>query len=189
MKRMFSVRFRQNGCAVLRFDGAETAVGDINHSFSGLICGIFKYKQPVFRQRYKVLRTQSTTFLIRLPPFPILIYCFPILFNRSETIFPDFPTTFRHFPTQFPHFQTRIPPLPHTTTQFSWCDYLRFRHEFPVYVLGYKVLRIQSTTFKPKFPQFHTPFPNFTIPFHHFQTKISANQHTNRPFPNSDMPL
>ena len=25
--------------------------------------------------------------------------------------------------------------------------------------------------------------------FPHFQTKISANQHTNRPFPNSDMPL
>ena len=104
---------------IQRFDGAETAVGDINHSFSGLICGVFKYKQPVFRQRYKVLRTQSTTFLIRLPTFPILISCFPILFNRSETIFPDFPTTFRHFPTQFPHFQTRIPPLPHTTTPFS----------------------------------------------------------------------
>ena len=140
-----------------RFDGAKMAVRDINHSFSGLICGVFKYKQPVFRQRYKVLRTPSTTFLIRLPTFPILISCFLTLFNRSETIFPDFPTTFRHFPTQFPHFQTRIPPLPHTVTQFSWCDYLCFRYEFPV---------------------LRTRIQGFTHSIHHFQTKFHHFSHT-----------
>ena len=112
----------QCGCSIVwkwRFDGAEMAVCDINHSFSCSICGVCKYKQPVFRQRYKVFSTKSTIFLIRLHTFQILISCFPILFNRYETIFPDFPTTFRHFPTQFTHFQTRIPPLPHTTTPFS----------------------------------------------------------------------
>lgn len=159
MKRRFSVRFRRNGCAVLRFDGAETAVGNINHSFSGLICGIFKYKQPVFRQRYKVLRTQSTTFLIRLPTFPILISCFPILFNRSETIFPDFPTTFRHFPTQFPHFQTPFPHFHTPLPRFHDAITSVSEHRLPVSKLGYKVLRIHSTTFKPNFPNFthHSP--------------------------------
>ena len=34
-----------------RFHGAEMAVGDINPSFSGLICGVFKYKQPVLLTR------------------------------------------------------------------------------------------------------------------------------------------
>ena len=162
--------------------------------------GCWRYKSLVFRFDFRCFQIQTTSFPTKIQGFTHSIHHFPnTITSVSEHEFPVFlhcsivqkpyfPTfqphsdTSRHnsliFKHEFHHFHTPLHSFHDAITSV-------FDTNFLFYVLGYKVLRTQSTTFKPNFTTFHIPFPHFTTQFPHFQTIISTLPHTIHSFSNT----